>query len=131
MQKEDLSDLNFSSGTVPASSGPQRISRSASIYAFSATQNQEPTVAVPSYQSASSYLYQGNLDDDFEDDDFEDDFEEEDIPKKSRWKKRKEKSSKNKWEQDFSEDIGGEAVARKRSPIISFLLFIFILYIYC
>lgn len=66
-------------------------------------------------------------DDDFEDDDFEDDFEEEDIPKKSRWKKRKEKSSKNKWEQDFSEDIGGEAVARKRSPIISFLLFIFIL----
>lgn len=127
MQKEDLSDLNFSSGTVPASSGPQRISRSASIYASSATQNQEPTVAVPSHQSASSYLYQGDLDDDFEDDDFEDDFEEEDIPKKSRWKKRKEKSSKNKWEQDFSEDIGGEAVARKRSPIISFLLFIFIL----
>lgn len=127
MQKEDLSDLNFSSGTVPASSGPQRISRSASIYASSATQNQEPTVAVPSYQSASSYLYQGDLDDDFEDDDFEDDFEEEDIPKKSRWKKRKEKSSKNKWEQDFSEEIGGEAVARKRSPIISFLLFIFIL----
>lgn len=127
MQKEDLSDLNFSSGTVPASSGPQRISRSASIYASSATQNQEPTVAVPSYQSASSYLYQGDLDDDFEDDDFEDDFEEEDISKKSRWKKRKEKSSKNKWEQDFSEDIGGEAVVRKRSPIISFLLFIFIL----
>ena len=127
IQKEDLSDLNFSSGTVPASSGPQRISRSASIYASSVTQNQEPTVAVPSYQSASSYLYQGDLDDDFEDDDFEDDFEEEDIPKKSRWKKRKEKSSKNKWEQDFSEDIGGEAVARKRSPIISFLLFIFIL----
>lgn len=121
IQKDDLSDLDFTSEIIPASSGTHKINRASSIYASSALQNQKTNASL-----SSSYLWEDNDDFDDEEDDFElqQRFESPGKPQKS---KRKEKPTRKERRQMCSEDFEDDVIARKRSPVISFFLLIFIL----